>query len=144
MTVQQILDAKGSTVFTVDPDEAIHLALRMFRSHKIGALVVTDADGRLLGTLTERDVVNGLLTWGRRLLDRRVEEAMDTAVPTCSPRDSVAWVMQTMTDQRTRHLPVIEGGVVAGLISIGDVVKARLGDIELENKVLRDIARARS
>jgi CBS domain-containing protein len=144
MTVQQILETKGTTVVTADPDEVIRVALRKFRLHKIGALVVTDADGRLLGTLSERDIVDGLLIWGRRALEVRVEDAMATAVPTCSPRDSVAWVMRTMTDQRTRHLPVIEGGVVAGLISIGDVVKARLDDVELENKVLRDMARAKS
>jgi CBS domain-containing protein len=105
---------------------------------------VTDADGNLLGILSERDLVDGLLIWGRRMLDLRVQDAMTTAVPTCAPGDSVARVMRLMTDQRTRHLPVVEGGVVAGLISIGDVVKARLDDVELENKVLRGIARARS
>ena len=144
MTVKQILETKGSTVFTVDPNEVIRIALRKFRMHHIGALVVTDADGHLLGTFSERDLVKGLLVWGNRMLDLRVEVAMATAVPTCAPGDSVARVMQTMTDQRTRHLPVIEGGVVAGLISIGDVVKSRLDDVELENRVLRDMARARS
>ena len=144
MTVEQILERKGRTVFTADPDELIRIALRKFRMHKIGALVVTDAAGHLLGTLSERDLVDGLLIWGRRMLDLRVEDTMATAVPTCARGDSVATVMRTMTDQRTRHLPVIEGGVVAGLISIGDVVKARLDDVELENKVLRDMARARS
>ena len=124
MTVKQILGAKGDLVVTVDPDEVIHIALRKFRMHQIGALVVTDADGHLLGVLSERDLVNGLLASGKRLLDLPVKEVMASAVPTCAPKDSVASVMRTMTNRRTRHLPVIEGGVVAGLISIGDVVKS--------------------
>jgi CBS domain-containing protein len=140
MTVNQILETKGTSLFTADPDEVIWKLLRRFQRHRIGALVVLDTKGELLGLLSERDLVTGLLTRGKRLLDLPVREAMSTDVPTCTPGDSIGSVMKTMTDRRTRHLPVVDNGDVCGLISIGDVVKARLDQVELENRVLRDMA----
>lgn len=142
MMVKEVLKRKGTTVVTVGPEEGIWAVLRRFRMHGIGALVVVDDQDRLLGLLTERDLVNGLVARGKHLLDLRVRDAMSTAVPTCRSSDSVGKVMVMMTDQRTRHLPVIDDGELCGIISIGDVVKARLDDVELENKVLRDMARA--
>lgn len=142
MLVSDVLRAKGDGVISVSPDQAIWAVLRKFQINQVGALVVTNDDGELLGVLSERDLVNGLLTAGRHLLDLSVKEVMSTEVPTCAPTDSVAEVMQTMTECRTRHLPVLENEWLRGLISIGDVVKARLDDAALENRVLRDISRA--
>lgn len=142
MLVSDVLDRKGDGVISVGPDQAIWAVLRKFQINQVGALVVTDDDGELLGVLSERDLVNGLLLRGRHILDMSVRETMSTNVPTCAPGDSVAKVMQTMTERRTRHLPVLEIGELRGLISIGDVVKARLDDVALENKVLRDMSRA--
>lgn len=141
MLVRDVLKSKGTTVVTVGPDELIWSVLRRYRRHGIGALVVTDENGDLLGLLSERDLVNGLTTRGKALLELRVRDVMSTSVPTCRPTDSVGHVMAMMTDHRTRHLPVMVSGQLEGLISIGDAVKARLGDVELENKVLRDLAR---
>ena len=144
MLVREILDRKDSEIISVGPDQAIWAVLRKFQINRVGALVVTDDAGRLLGLLSERDLVIGLLSRGKQLLDLPVAEAMTTDVPTCAPGDPVAKVMRTMTDRRVRHLPVIEVGQLRGLISIGDVVKARLDDAELENRVLRDMTRAHS
>ena len=142
MLVSQILEAKGHDVVTVGPDQPIWAVLRSFRLHGIGALVVVGEDGVLLGLLGERDIVNGLTTRGKKILDLTVREVMSTSVPTCAPSDSITASMRTMTDKRARHLPVVEAGKLCGLVSIGDVVKARLDDFELENRVLRDMARS--
>lgn len=142
MLVGEVLRGKGSNVLTVGPDETCRAAATRFRAHQIGALVVTDRDDGVLGLVTERDLVAGLVATEARLLDRPVREFMTTKVPTCRLQDPVVTVMRTMTDRRTRHLPVVEKGTLRGIISIGDVVKARLEDLELENRVLRDIARA--
>lgn len=144
MVVSEILSGKGAGVITATSDQAVWAVLRKFRTHGIGAVVVTDADGHLLGLFTERDVVNGLLAQGKRLLDKPVREVMSTAVHTCAPDDSVAHVMQVMTERRTRHLPVLEDGELVGIISIGDLVKLRNDELEYENRILRDITRART
>lgn len=141
MSVRDVLDRKGDGVISVGPDQAIWAVLRKFQINQVGALVVTNNDGELLGILSERDLVNGLLSRGQHLLNMSVGETMSTNVPTCAPDDSLADVMQTMTERRTRHLPVLERGRLRGLISIGDVVKARLDDVALENRILRDISR---
>ncbi len=144
MNANEILKTKGSKIITASPTEAIWTVLRRFRMHQVGALVVTDDGVRLLGLLGERELVNGLVARGNRLLDLPVEVVMAKSVPTCKPEDSVTEVMQMMTDHRTRHVPVVEDGHLRGLISIGDLVKAVLDDAEHETRVLRDIARARS
>lgn len=143
MKVGEVVKAKGTGVITVGPGEAVWSVLRRFRLHKIGALVVVDDDGQLLGLLGERDLVNGLISYGKGLLDRQVRDVMSTHVPTCDPDDAVGKVIHTMTDRRARHLPVIDDGKLIGVISIGDVVKAALDDVELEVNVLRDIAKTR-
>ena len=144
MFVAQILDTKGSEVISVGPDQEIWAVLRKFQINRVGSLVVVDEAGRLLGLLTERDVVNGLLSRGAGLLHASVGDAMTTDVATCAPGDSVANAMQTMTDRRMRHLPVVQRGKLHGVISLGDLVKARLDDAELECRILRNLSRARS
>ena len=142
MLVSQILDAKGHDVVTVGPDQPIWAVLRSFRLHGIGAMVVVDDDRHLLGLLSERDIVNGLVARGKQLVDMTVRDVMSSRVPTCEPSESISSIMRTMTDRRARHLPVIADGRLQGIISIGDVVKARLDDVELENQVLRDLVRS--
>lgn len=142
MLVSSVLKTKGASVITVDPDQVIWSVLRRYQRHGVGALVVTDDDGKLIGMLSERDLVNGLAAKGKDFLDLRVADVMSTRIPTCEPSDTITNVMAVMTDRRTRHLPVLDRGRLCGLISIGDVVKARLGDVELENQILRDLARS--
>jgi CBS domain-containing protein len=143
MLVKEILDAKGHEVVTVDSGQPIWTVLRSFQVHHIGALVVVEG-GRPIGLLGERDVVTGLIRWGKKVLDLTVRDVMSTPLPTCDPRTSIGTAMRTMTDRRTRHLVVMEGGQVVGIVSIGDVVKARLDDVELENRVLRDRVRSQA
>lgn len=143
MRVSQVLKKKGGNLITAQPEEPIWGVLRRYRTNQIGVLVVVDDHGELCGLLGERDLLNGLINHGRKLLDEPVSEVMTTDVPTCGPDDAIELLEGVMTTKRTRHVPVVENGRVTGIISIGDVVKARLDDEALENKVLRDIARSR-
>ncbi len=139
MLVKELLAQKGSGVVTVRPELVVSSVLNDFRFHQIGALVVSVDGETLLGMLTERDVVLGLLLHGKRLLDMPVRAAMSTGVATCDPGQSLAAILRTMTDRRARHLPVVEADRLVGVVSIGDVVKVRLDEAELENRVLRDL-----
>lgn len=142
MNVESILKVKGSEVETVSPDALTVFAVHKLTTAGIGALVVS-ADGvRLEGVISERDVVRGLSRRGVRLLDLPVADVMTRRVPVCSPDDTLAHVMAEMTRTRHRHLPVIREGRLCGLVSIGDIVKHRLEDLELEANVLRDAYRA--
>ncbi len=140
MKVSEILKTKGRSVETIDPGASVAEAVRrLVGPPQIGALVVCNPGNRKVsGTINERDVLRGLGRYGTLLLERTVADVMSRRVPTCRPEDSVAYVMREMTRLRHRHLPVIEDGELAGVISIGDVVKNRLAEIELETGVLRD------
>ena len=144
MSVEQILQSKGRSVATVQSWATVEQAVRrMAGPPRIGALAVcSDADGRLVGMLTERDVVAGIGSEGPGLLRRTVEEVMSRNVPTCSPGDSLTQLMAQMTRRRYRHVPVVVDGRLVGLVSIGDVVSHRLREMELETGVLRDLYRA--
>jgi CBS domain-containing protein len=144
MSVEQILQSKGRSVATAWPWATVEEAVRRLAGPpRIGALVVCgDAERRLVGMLTERDVVAGLGSEGPGLLRRTVEEVMSRNVPTCSPTDSLTQLMAQMTRTRYRHVPVVVDGRVVGLVSIGDVVNHRLRELELETGVLRDLYRA--
>jgi CBS domain-containing protein len=146
MKVEEILKSKGRSVETIEADASIAEAIgRLNGPPQIGALVVPDELGQrpFAGTLTERDIIRALGKYGARLLTMRVTDVMSRNVPTCSPQDSIARLMQQMTTSRYRHVPVVERGELAGLISIGDVVKARVADMELETSLLRDLYIAR-
>lgn len=147
MKVEEILKAKGRAVETIKPGATIEDAVgRLNGPPSIGALVVcVDGDpSRIEGTLTERDVIRGLSRHGAELLAMRVSEVMSRNVPVCSPEDAIARLANQMTTSRYRHLPVVENNRLVGLVSIGDVVKARLSDMELETGLLRDLYIARS
>lgn len=146
MKVAEILKSKGRSVETIEPEATIADAVgRLHGPPQIGALVVCSDEGQqpIDGTLTERDIIRGLSKYGAQLLTMRVVDVMSRNVPVCGPQDSIARLMQQMTTSRYRHLPVIHQGKLAGLVSIGDVVKARIADMELETGLLRDLYIAR-
>jgi CBS domain-containing protein len=137
VNVDAILRGKGDTVVTIAPDATIAEAVSLLRMRSIGALVVSGDGIAPEGMLSERDVVRGLARDGARLLQRRVEDIMTRAVVTCGRHDSLADLMALMTERRIRHLPVMHNGRLAGLVSIGDVVKNRLDEIESEAQSLK-------
>ena len=142
MQVDAILRAKGSNVETIAPDAPVRAAAQRMSGHRLGCLVVT-RDGRHVdGLVTERDVVRALANRGADASTCRVQDVMSTNVPTCAPTDALSDVMRTMTERRYRHLPVLRSGALAGIVSIGDVVKYRLSDMELEASILRDVRAA--
>ena len=140
MNVKQILKMKGSdAVETVAPDAPLVDAVRTLSEKRYGALVVCDADGSIAGILSERDIVRGMAESGPHALDGPVEQLMTRKVETCVPADDVNSVMERMTSGRFRHLPVLQDGRLAGVLSIGDVVKARIMEIEQENAAMADM-----
>jgi CBS domain-containing protein len=142
MNVVDILEAKGRSVETIRPDAPIGLAIHRLSDKRIGALVVSSDGRRVDGVLSERDVVRALAHHGSRLVEMPVSKAMSPAV-TCRPDSSIRDAMATMTRTRHRHLPVVEAEHLVGLVSIGDVVKHRLDEMEMEASVLRDAYIAR-
>ena len=137
MTVEAILKRKGTKVHTTSPATAIKAAAQVMRENNIAALLVIDG-GAIRGIVTERDIVRAFATLGEGLGVRPVSEIMTAKLITGKPSDSVKHVMQVMTRYRIRHFPVLDGDRVAGMVSIGDVVRHRLEDLELEANVLRD------
>lgn len=138
MNVQSILMQKGTSVATIKPEASIKTAADWLRAKNIGVLVVV-TDDAVLGIISERDIVRALSQYGEPVVSKPVKTVMTPAVITASPGDDINSVMRLMTSRRVRHLPVLRNGKLAGIISIGDVVKHRLGDLELETNVLRDI-----
>ena len=137
MNVQSILAGKGSDVATIGHTASLSDAAAMLRDRGVGALVVSDDGQHIDGIVSERDVVRALAAHGASALGRTVGSAMSTQVITCAAEDSVDDLMVSMTERRIRHLPVVDTeGLLAGIVSIGDVVKARLGDLETENQAL--------
>ena len=137
MNVEAILRTKGNRVTTIRSDATIADAVEILRQHGIGALVVSDGGGRVDGILSERDIVVALADDGTLLLARPVAEVMTRAVLVCTPEDTVAELMAEMTNRRIRHFPVVDDGKLVGIVSIGDVVKNRLDEIEFEASSLR-------
>jgi len=142
MKVADILRIKGSVVKTVAPHETALLLAGHLRAEQIGALVVSTDGNSIDGIVSERDLAYGLATHGTRLPTIPISELMTKAVVVCSPEDSVTDVMKLMTQRRIRHVPVKDGDQLVGIISIGDVLKHRLGELQLEANVLRDYAAA--
>ena len=138
MRVRDIVGSKGSGVETVRGEALMVVAVHQLTTRNIGSLVVSPDGERVEGVLAERDVVRGLAHHGSHLLEMQVRDVMTRGTPTCGPEDTVTKVMVDMTRSRQRHVPVVEGDRLCGLVSIGDVVKSRLDDLELEASVLRD------
>ena len=138
MHIRHLLRHKGSEVATIAGDETVRAALAVLAERGIGALVVS-ADGRSIdGILSERDIARGLHERGAGLLGEPVSGVMTAEVHSCTPDVSVTDLAQLMTDRRVRHVPVVEDGGMVGIVSIGDVVKARLDELEEERKQLVD------
>ena len=138
MTVKAILSAKGGEVVTIEPTAKLAAAARVLAARKIGALVVTGPDRRIVGIVSERDIVHELAAHGAQSLDLPLTDVMTREVVTCRASDTVNSVMERMTAGKFRHLPVVEQGRLAGIVSIGDVVKHRLQDMEREQSAMRD------
>jgi CBS domain-containing protein len=142
MKVADILRIKGSTVKTVTPDETALEMAEKLHAAQIGAMIVSEDGTSIDGIISERDLAYGLAEHGRELPRIAVSKLMTKLVLVCSPEDSITDVMKLMTQRRIRHLPVKDGAQLVGIISIGDVLKHRLGEVQLEANVLRDYAMA--
>lgn len=141
MTVKAILDIKGSDVVTIEPAASLADAAKLMAERRIGALVVYGPDRRIGGIVSERDIVRALAERGAAALEESVGQVMTRRVVTCTRGETVASIMERMTDGKFRHVPVVEEGRLNGIISIGDVVKHRLAEIENESAALRDYIR---
>jgi len=137
MNVETILRNKGNWVATIRPDATIAEAVDMLNRERIGAIVVSEDGESVDGILSERDIVIALADGGAELLSRNVDEIMTRRVVTCGPEDTVEELMAEMTNRRIRHFPVVMDGRLCGIVSIGDVVKNRLDEVEFEAKSLR-------
>ncbi|MFN3888830.1 MAG: CBS domain-containing protein [Beijerinckiaceae bacterium] len=138
MTVRRILAAKGRDVVTISPTSSLAEAARLLTERRLGALVVTDSSGAVAGILSERDIVRSIAAHGPASLDQPVSHCMTRDVVTTVDSATIQTVMSEMTDGRFRHLPVVEQGRLSGIVSIGDVVKHRLAEMEDEQQALRE------
>ncbi len=143
MNVKAILAAKklGGDIICIEPTADLAAAAKLLATHRIGALVIRGAGGRLAGILSERDIVSAVAAQGATALESTVGLAMTRDVETCGEDESCASIMERMTSGRFRHMPVLRGGKLVGLISIGDVVKQRVDEIERESEAMRDYIR---
>lgn len=123
-TVRQLLASKGTGVHTIGPDATVYEALEKMAEHDVGALVVLDESGEVIGLMSERDYARKVILVGRASRDMKVREIMSPDPQTITSEQDVQACMEAMTDRRFRHLPVVENGQLSGIISIGDVVKA--------------------
>jgi CBS domain-containing protein len=138
MHVKNILSAKGGQVLSIGPTATLETAARALAEHKIGALLVLGPDRRIVGILSERDIVRVLAEQGAGALTQPLSQVMTRKVFTCSPSETIGVIMERMTAGKFRHVPVIEQDQVVGVVSIGDVVKYRLQEMEHESAALRD------
>ena len=141
MTVSAILKEKGDEIFSLSPGQSLSEAAEMLAEKRVGALLVLDGD-RMAGILSERDIVRALAAKGASVLESPVADTMTRKVRHCEPSDTVSRVMEIMTEGRFRHLPVMEGGDLVGFISIGDVVKRRIGEVQQEAESIREYVAA--
>jgi CBS domain-containing protein len=140
MNVRQMLgDRTVADVATISEQETLSAAAATLGSRKIGALIVTSGDGVVAGILSERDIVRRLAADGADCLNASVASAMTAKVMSCAPSDSAQSLLERMTEGRFRHMPVMDDGVLAGVISIGDVVKAHISEIEMEKRAMEDM-----
>jgi CBS domain-containing protein len=143
MKISDVLGDKGRQVVTVWPDKHLDHIPRLFDERNIASVVVVDHADRPLGIVTDREVLRALARFGVAALQRPVSESMRSPPPSCSPLDTVNHVLRFMTETRVRHVLVVQDGRMVGLVSIGDLVKIRLEDAELETRVLRELALTR-
>jgi CBS domain-containing protein len=138
MSIARILEDKGRDVQTIQPHRTLAEAARLMSERRIGAAVVTGADGAVLGILSERDIVRAVADNGPAALDEPVSRRMTGKVVTCGPGMTIDTAMEVMTQGKFRHLPVVENGRLVGIVSIGDIVKRHIEKMEAETRAMRD------
>jgi len=141
MNVKAILAAKGGDIVSIEPTADLAAAARLLSTHRIGVVLIRGAGGRLAGILSERDIVRAVAEQGADALAVSVGQAMTRKVTTCGENDSIADIMERMTAGKFRHMPVLRDGELIGLVSIGDVVKQRVEEVERDADALRDYIR---
>jgi CBS domain-containing protein len=137
--IGELLAKKGAVVFSIKPEDTIATAVKELRDKRIGALLVTDGAGALVGILSERDIVRKLAETPGQTLPQTVGENMTRAVTTCSSNDSLVTALQRMSEGRFRHMPVVDNGTLKGMVTIGDVVNYRLAELEHEALQMRQM-----
>lgn len=138
MTVEHILRSKGRNVVTVEPDRTLSEVAKLLSEQRIGAVLVGDAFRPVLGILSERDIVRAIAARGPAALDEPISRSMTGKVETCTGEAAINEVMEMMTTGKFRHVPVVEGGRLVGIVSIGDIVKHRLAEVEAETQAMRE------
>jgi CBS domain-containing protein len=138
MTVSIILAGKGRDVVTIEPTASLAAAVALLAEKRIGAVLILGADRRITGILSERDIVRALAEHGAAALDEQVSSAMTRRVSTCHDNETVSSIMERMTAGKFRHMPVVDQGRLVGIVSIGDVVKHRLHEMEHDSAAMRD------
>jgi CBS domain-containing protein len=138
MRISEILRSKGNEVATIEPNAKVRVLLALLAERNIGAVVVSTDGSAIEGIVSERDVVRRLNERGAALLDAEVASIMTESVRTCTPGDNVEDLRATMTEHRIRHLPVVRDGALVGIVSIGDVVKSAIAELETEREQLVD------
>jgi CBS domain-containing protein len=138
MTVGIILADKGRDIVTIEPSASLAQAVQVLAGKRIGAALILGADRRIAGIISERDIVRALAARGAAVLEEPVSQTMTRKVETCNESDAVATIMERMTAGKFRHMPVVDQGRVVGVVSIGDIVKHRVHEIERESVALRD------
>ncbi len=136
MRITDVLRRKGDAVVTIAPGESVRSLLDALARHRVGALVVSSGEGAVDGIVSERDVVRRLHSEGAAVLDAQVSQIMTEVVHTCAPEDTIDDLMVLMTDKRVRHIPVLVDGRLRGIVSIGDVVKHRIEELQSERDQL--------
>jgi CBS domain-containing protein len=138
MTVSIILAGKGRDIVTVEPSASLAEAIKVLADKRIGAALILGADRRIAGIISERDIVRALAERGAAVLAETVSQTMTRKVETCNEGETVATIMERMTAGKFRHMPVVDQGRLVGLVSIGDVVKHRVHEMERESVAMRD------
>jgi CBS domain-containing protein len=138
MIVEHILAAKGHDVVTIEPERTLLETARLLDEKRIGAVVVSDADHPVLGIISERDIARAVAQRGAAVLDEPVSQHMTAKLFTCTRSCTVSDLMEVMTERKVRHVPIVQHGRLSGIISIGDVVKHRLAELEAEERLMHD------
>lgn len=141
MSVRAVLESKGADVVTIEPTADLASAVKLLAARRIGALVVVGPDRRLAGIISERDVIRVLVASGATALEQPVGQVMTRKVVSCNRSETMSSIMERMTVGKFRHLPVVEDDQLIGIVSIGDVVKHRVQEVESESASLRDYIR---
>ena len=137
MLIKQLLNTKGSQVFTVKPNETLTAITALLHTRRVGAFIVSDDLGRVVGIISERDIIRAIAQFGGEALDKKVDEIMTRDVISAHTDETVGTLLGRMTDRRIRHLPVMEAGKLVGIVSIGDLVKCRIAAAEHEAETLK-------